>query len=137
MSGLDNGILPLALRCLDVAHGATDVATEDAELPRDLLYEARTGLRAVATLARDDKDGMRARYAELLPAAGELAGAGSGLLTLRPVAQYLGDLAMALGRADAAADHYRQAMTLAERAGAPDWAAAARAGMVAAQRLHA
>jgi hypothetical protein len=36
-------------------------------------------------------------YTELEPAAGELAGAGSGVLTLGPVADHLGDLAAALG----------------------------------------
>jgi len=68
---------------------------------------------------------MERLYVQLLPAAGELAGAGSGLLTLGPVAQYLGDLATALGRTEAT-DHYRQAQAIAARAGAPHWATAAR-----------
>jgi hypothetical protein len=42
---------------------------------------------------------MERAYEALLPAARELAGAGSGLLTLGPVAEHLAALAVALGRA--------------------------------------
>ena len=41
---------------------------------------------------------MKRAYDALLPAAGELAGAGSGLLTLGPVAEHLAALAAALRR---------------------------------------
>lgn len=94
--------------------------------PRDLLYEARTCLHALIASKLDDHPTMEHLYTELQPAAAELAGAGSGLLTLRPVAHYLGDLAAALGRRHQAADHYRQALAIALRAGAPHWANAAR-----------
>ncbi|WP_406046078.1 hypothetical protein OG799_17290 [Micromonospora sp. NBC_00898] len=40
---------------------------------------------------------------------GQLAGAGSGALTLGPVARYLGELAGALGRHDEAKAHQRTA----------------------------
>jgi hypothetical protein len=39
---------------------------------------------------------MARAHTALAPAAGELAGAGSGLLTLGPVARHLDDLAAAL-----------------------------------------
>jgi hypothetical protein len=42
---------------------------------------------------------MTRAHAELSPAATELAGAGSGLLTLGPVSDYLDDLTTALTRA--------------------------------------
>lgn len=42
---------------------------------------------------------MRRAHTALTPAAGELAGAGSGLLTLGPVPEHLTGLAAALGRA--------------------------------------
>ncbi|MFC5855836.1 hypothetical protein ACFPZI_29900 [Streptomyces chlorus] len=42
---------------------------------------------------------MRRAHTALNPAAGELAGAGSGLLTLGPVSEHLADLAAALGQA--------------------------------------
>ncbi|MBQ0905432.1 hypothetical protein [Micromonospora sp. U21] len=58
---------------------------------------------------------MEYAYAELLPAAGELAGAGSGVLSLGPVARYLADLAAALGRDDEAAVHQRSARAVAAR----------------------
>jgi hypothetical protein len=66
--------------------------------PRDLLFEARTCLHAIAAIQLGDRPTMARLYRSLEPAAGELAGAGSGLLTLGPVARYLGDLATALGR---------------------------------------
>ncbi|MFE9765347.1 regulator [Streptomyces sp. NPDC005808] len=54
------------------------------EPPHDLLYEALCCLEATAALALDDRAALERSHARLLPAAGELAGAGSGLLTLGP-----------------------------------------------------
>lgn len=141
MSGVDNGILGLALLCdrlqrglppvdrdIGTGFGAhepwcrplVDATTADVPpAPRDLLFEVRTCLHALTAIARDDRAAMARLYEELLPAADELAGAGSGLVTLRPVAHYLGDLATALGR-DAEA-HYRHADEVAARAGAAHW----------------
>ncbi|MFI7515997.1 BTAD domain-containing putative transcriptional regulator [Micromonospora echinofusca] len=84
--------------------------------PHDLLREARICLAARAALALDDHATMRQAYAALVPAADELAGAGSGVLTLGPVARHLADLAAALGRADEAAAHRRTARAVAARA---------------------
>ncbi|MEU4383585.1 BTAD domain-containing putative transcriptional regulator [Micromonospora echinofusca] len=84
--------------------------------PHDLLREARLCLAARAALALDDHATMRQAYAALVPAADELAGAGSGVLTLGPVARHLADLAAALGRADEAAAHRRTARAVAARA---------------------
>lgn len=64
--------------------------------PRDLLFEALWCLTARAALALDDRATMERAHAELTPAAAEAAGAGSGLLTLGPVARHLDDLAAAL-----------------------------------------
>ncbi|MEU4716335.1 SARP family transcriptional regulator, partial [Micromonospora purpureochromogenes] len=86
------------------------------ESPHDLLREARLCLAARAALALDDRTTMRYAYAELLPAADELAGAGSGVLTLGPVAGHLADLASALGRPDDAVAHRRRAAEVAARA---------------------
>ncbi|MGK5738062.1 BTAD domain-containing putative transcriptional regulator [Micromonospora sp. URMC 103] len=85
------------------------------ESPHDLLREARLGLTARAALAARDEPTMRYVYAELLPAASELAGAGSGVLSLGPVARHLADLAAALGRDDEATVHDRTARALAAR----------------------
>ncbi|MEU4645324.1 BTAD domain-containing putative transcriptional regulator [Micromonospora sp. NPDC023814] len=86
------------------------------ESPHDLLREARLCLAARAALALGDGATMRWAYAELAPAADELAGAGSGILTLGPVVHHLGDLAAALGRPDEAAAHRRTARAVAARA---------------------
>ncbi|TDD12155.1 ATP-binding protein, partial [Nonomuraea diastatica] len=155
MPGMEAGILPLALLCLDastttpagvsaadhgpyeswarplalLARGERDQATAAARAipgsPRDLLFEARSCLHAVAAIEAGDRPAMERLYARLLPAEGELAGAGSGLLTLGPVAHFLGRLAGGLGRPGAAAEHHRRAAALAARAGAPHWICAA------------
>jgi DNA-binding SARP family transcriptional activator len=65
--------------------------------PRDLLCEALWCLAARAALAVGDRGTMERAHAALVPAAAELAGAGSGLLTLGPVSGHLADLAAALG----------------------------------------
>lgn len=141
MSGLEHGILSLALctvGTVDTDWGPYEpwlrpLQREDPALaqsipdsPPDLLLEARTCLHAAVALRAGDCPAMERLHTRLLPAAEELAGAGSGLLTLGPVAQYLGDLSAALGRPGEAAQHYRQALRVAEKAQAPHWIAAAR-----------
>ncbi|WP_371525928.1 winged helix-turn-helix domain-containing protein [Streptomyces sp. NBC_01283] len=64
--------------------------------PRDLLLEALWCLTGRAAIAVGDRETMERARAELTSAAGELAGAGSGLLTLGPVAGHLDDLTSAL-----------------------------------------
>ncbi|OXM56231.1 SARP family transcriptional regulator [Amycolatopsis thailandensis] len=136
MSGVDNGILSLALFCDRLQRGLPPEARESGygayeswcrpvlpipDSPKDLLYEARTCLHAVVAIELGDRATMERLYAELLPADGEIAGAGSGMLTLRPVACYLGDLATALDLREAAAGHYRKARAIAAKAGSPHW----------------
>lgn len=143
MPGMEQGLLPLALLALDPeATGApspdrgpyepwirplvllgTGRREEAAaalrrvpEPPHDLLYEARLCLVARAAVALADRATMERVYTGLLPAAGELAGAGSGVLTLGPVARHLGDLATALGRPVEAAAHYEMARERMETA---------------------
>ena len=57
------------------------------KLPQVAVVCRRSGAQALHRAAA---------YAELTPAAAELAGAGSGLLTLGPVSGHLDDLATAL-----------------------------------------
>ncbi|MEH0828076.1 MULTISPECIES: AfsR/SARP family transcriptional regulator [unclassified Micromonospora] len=64
--------------------------------PRDLLMEALWCLTGRSAVALDDRDAMLRARAALAPAAGELAGAGSGLLTVGPVALHLDRLDTAL-----------------------------------------
>ncbi|WP_275294417.1 BTAD domain-containing putative transcriptional regulator [Amycolatopsis sp. La24] len=113
MSGVDRGLLPLARHCLYVQHGLE--STVDFTLPPDrpdLFLE----LRACLTVSTGD---ARELYARLAPAENELAGAGSGVVTLGPVAYYLGELAVRLGLPPG--EHYRKAAEVARRAGAAHW----------------
>ncbi|MEV5501569.1 BTAD domain-containing putative transcriptional regulator [Nonomuraea fuscirosea] len=172
MPGVEDGILPLALLCLEVGEGvdrgrsreaavgawcwrdggpagvvelagaewgpyeswarplvllaqgrrgeAFEAARAVPDSPPDLLLEARTCLHVIAVVATAEEpiDPAGRRLLErlrerLLPAEGELAGAGSGLVTLGPVALYLGHLAAALGRQDEAAGYFRKATPVA------------------------
>ncbi|GAA4204206.1 BTAD domain-containing putative transcriptional regulator [Streptosporangium oxazolinicum] len=94
---------PLVLLARDRPAEAAEALREVPDPPRDLLFEALWCLAARAAIAVGDRPMMERAYGELAPAAGELAGAGSGLLTLGPVSRYLGDLADALAHHDTAA----------------------------------
>ncbi len=135
MPGLEDGLLPLALLGLGVTSVDADWGPYEPwtrpegpvpDSPHDLLFEARACLHARIAIRSGDRPALERLHADLLPAADEIAGAGSGLLAFGPVARHLGDLSAALGRHREAAAHHRQALAVAERAGAPHWAAAAR-----------
>ncbi|ALG13306.1 BTAD domain-containing putative transcriptional regulator [Kibdelosporangium phytohabitans] len=127
MPGFDDGLLPLALLCHEIHIGLPVDRDRDfgaftpwcrpagpiPDSPKDQLFEVRTCLHAAAA---DDAGTMQRLYDALLPAAGELAGAGSGMLTLGPVDRYLGDLARGLGRVNVADSHYAQAEIVIRRA---------------------
>ncbi|MGW3034061.1 BTAD domain-containing putative transcriptional regulator [Streptomyces sp. NPDC001178] len=66
------------------------------EPPADLLYEALCCVRAAVALDLGDRTTLTRLHTSLSPAAGELAGAGSGLLTFGPVARWLAALRQAL-----------------------------------------
>ncbi|MGC4869507.1 BTAD domain-containing putative transcriptional regulator [Micromonospora sp. DT53] len=82
--------------------------------PHDLLREVRLCLTARAALAIDDRSTMARVAVALRPAAAELA-AGSGVVTVGPVAGHLADLAAALGHDEEAAEHRRTARALIAR----------------------
>jgi DNA-binding SARP family transcriptional activator len=65
--------------------------------PRDLLFEALWCLTARAAIGVGDRETMRRAHRALAPAAAELAGAGSGLVTFGPVARFVDDLTVRAG----------------------------------------
>ncbi|MGY0057867.1 BTAD domain-containing putative transcriptional regulator [Streptomyces sp. LZ34] len=87
---------PLVLLARDRRDEAAAALRETPDPPRDLLFEALWCLTARAAVATGDRETMERAHRELTPAAAELAGAGSGLLTLGPVSTYLSGLATAL-----------------------------------------
>ncbi|MEV2240648.1 BTAD domain-containing putative transcriptional regulator [Micromonospora sp. NPDC049891] len=99
-------VRPLLLLADGDRSEAAEALSAVPDSPHDLLREARCCLVARAALALGDRARIRAAYADLLPAAGELAGAGSGVLSLGRVARHLGDLATALGDHERARAHY-------------------------------
>lgn len=122
MPGMSEGLLPLALLSLHpdrrtdgwdwgpyepwvrplilLAAGRRDEAIAALhalpESPHDLLYEARLCLAARAALALGERTTIERIHRLLLPAAGEVAGAGSGVLTMGPVTDLLAELAAAI-----------------------------------------
>ncbi|MEU9408854.1 BTAD domain-containing putative transcriptional regulator [Streptomyces sp. NPDC048281] len=66
------------------------------EPPADLVQEALWCIAAAVALALDDRPTLRRCLAALRPAAGQLAGAGSGFLTTGPVDTWLTSIADAL-----------------------------------------
>ncbi|MFJ8360449.1 BTAD domain-containing putative transcriptional regulator [Streptomyces sp. NPDC093984] len=75
------------------------------EPPADLLYEAMCCLQAAAALELGDRAVLEQLHARLRPAAGELAGAGSGMLTLGPVDRWLSAITNALHAATGSGRH--------------------------------
>ncbi|MBM2622707.1 winged helix-turn-helix domain-containing protein [Actinoplanes sp. LDG1-06] len=111
MPGLQDGLLPLALLCLGTTSegygpyepwarphvllaegdtaGARAALHDTPDPPADLLSEALWCLNARAAEALDDRPALERARAALKPAAGQIAGAGSGFLTAGPVDDYL------------------------------------------------
>ncbi|SDL92842.1 DNA-binding transcriptional activator of the SARP family [Nonomuraea maritima] len=89
-------VRPLVLLSLDRPEEAAAALRAVPEPPRDLLFELLWCLTARAAVLIGDHDTMARAHDELAPAAAELAGAGSGLLTLGPVASHLAALTAAL-----------------------------------------
>ncbi len=126
MPGLERGLLPLALLCLHVWHGlppddvevdfgpyepwarpliliaggrraeAAEALRTAPDPPADLLAEALWCLAGRAAVALGDRGTAARAHRALVPAAGEIAGAGSGLLTVGPVDDHLAELVDAL-----------------------------------------
>ena len=84
---------PWARPHLLLAHGKVNEAAAAVNAlpnpPKDLLAEALWCLIAAAAVAVGDRQVMERARAALLPAEGEIAGAGSGMLTAGPVSDYL------------------------------------------------
>ncbi|WP_433268764.1 BTAD domain-containing putative transcriptional regulator [Micromonospora vinacea] len=112
-------VRPLLLLAADDRDAAQAALLALPEGPHDLLREVRLCLVGRAARALGDRATMTHVHAELLPAAGELA-AGSGVLTVGPVAGHLADLAAALGRHEEADEHRRTARAVTARARATD-----------------
>ena len=114
MPGLQNGLLPLALLSVHGEPGSDEdwgpyepwvrplvLLAEDRreeaaaalaaipDPPRDLMLEAMWSLVLRAAVALGNQNLVERARDELAPAAGELAGASSGLLTFGPVSDLL------------------------------------------------
>lgn len=113
-----------------IAAGRVDEARAvwrpDLHPPRTYYWLLFMGLRAEVAVALGDREAAAACLAELEPWADQLAGLGSGTVTLGPVAQHLGELGGVLGRpVDERRAHFAHARALARRLGSPHWEARA------------
>ncbi|RVX41094.1 transcriptional regulator [Nonomuraea polychroma] len=123
---MTSDLLALALHANGLDAEAREVRASPSPIRPDFFFTFLTTLRAMAIIALNDRDAAEEIYATLLPHRnGPPAGAASLSVALRPVAHTLGELAVLLGRTEAAA-HFTQAATIADRWNAPHWAAEAR-----------
>jgi DNA-binding SARP family transcriptional activator/energy-coupling factor transporter ATP-binding protein EcfA2 len=111
---------------------ARQAAGDPRPIRRDYAFDLNWSIRGLLGVAIDDADRVADAYQALAPFADLLAGAGSAVLVIAPIGEILGDLAAHRGETALAADHYRHAVEVAQRAGAAHWAK--RAGR-AARRL--
>ena len=115
----------LALASAGHTKDARTIAATRTPVRPDFLYELAMTWRALAGMLLGDRDRMQDAYSTLGPFSDRIAGAGTGVVALWPVAQTLGDLAMHLGQPGDARGHYEKALAGAERVGVPRWVAAA------------
>ncbi|GAA2458525.1 BTAD domain-containing putative transcriptional regulator [Actinomadura vinacea] len=112
------------------AAGRADEArrvVEDVPPPRyDFFFDLFLSLQGRRAIVLDQRPVAAEAYEGLLPYRDQMAGGGSAVVTLGPVAQILGDLAAFLDRPADAAGHYRHSAEVAERIGTPYWAGVAR-----------
>ncbi|MER7502765.1 BTAD domain-containing putative transcriptional regulator [Nonomuraea pusilla] len=116
----------LALASAGHLKDAKAVAATRPPVRPDFLYELVMTWRALAGMLLDDRERMVDCYDKLKPFADRVAGAGTGVVALWPVALTLGDLAIRLGQPDAAREHYLKALEVAQRVGVPRWVEAAQ-----------
>ncbi|MGP4050892.1 BTAD domain-containing putative transcriptional regulator [Streptomyces sp. 2A115] len=91
-------VRPLLLVSEGWDEGAREALRGIPSPPRDLLFEALWCFVAKAAVAVGDQAVIQRAYSQLEPASSELAGAGSGLISLGPVSGHLAVLAAVLGR---------------------------------------
>lgn len=116
----------LALASAGQVHEARRVAGRPTPIRRDYAYDLNWGVRGLLGVAIDDAERAGAAYEALSPFPDLLAAAGSAVLVVRPVSEILGDIAAHRGDLAAANQHYSRAVAVADRAGAPHWAARCR-----------
>ncbi|MFI7422986.1 BTAD domain-containing putative transcriptional regulator [Nonomuraea sp. NPDC049684] len=127
LGSMTSDLLALALHANGLDDEAREVRTPPGQIRRDFFFTFLTTLRAMAVMALDDRDAAEEIYEVLLAHRdGPPAGAESLSMALRPVAHTLGELAVFLGRTEAAAAHFARAAAVADRWNAPHWAAESR-----------
>ncbi|GLW12371.1 ATPase AAA [Microtetraspora sp. NBRC 13810] len=119
----------LALASAGHERDARAVAAVRTPVRPDFLYELAMTWRALTGMLLEDRMRMQESYDTLTPFSDRIAGAGTGVVALWPVALTLGDLAIRLGQPDASKAHYEKALAVAERVGVPRWVEAARRAM--------
>jgi tetratricopeptide (TPR) repeat protein len=98
-------------------------ATDFAALPRDGQWLVSLALLADACAHLGDAARGNTLYEMLLPYAGRNVVAGFGLACSGSASRHLGLLARTIGRLDAAADHFEDALSMNARMGARPWVA--------------
>ncbi len=129
--GITASCYALALAASDRASEARSVVAQASPIRRDYFYDTAVSMRALVTLALEDRAGAAETYGLLLPYRSMLVGGNFHAVVLGPVDQLLGDLARFLGEWDTAAAHYAEAERVAAKVGADQWIEQARSSLKA------
>ncbi len=119
-------LLALSLAAQGRLAEARDLRRHIRPVRRDFFRSLFLTMRAMTVTALSEASEAAAVYEELLDYAGQIGGVGGSAFALGPVDTALGDLALLLGRRDAAAMHYAAGLELARRCGSAPWTTAAQ-----------
>ncbi|MFI6443920.1 BTAD domain-containing putative transcriptional regulator [Kitasatospora sp. NPDC050543] len=111
----------LALLRLGRIAEARAARAESHVIPPDYYRSLFLAIRSMVVIALGERGEAAALYEEMLPLRELVAGGASTSIAMRPVAQYLGELAVLLGRREEAREQFRYAAAVAGRWEARRW----------------
>jgi DNA-binding SARP family transcriptional activator len=115
--------LALALATAGDISQARSLLADPAPIALDYLWLIFQAVRGLAAAATGATELCAEQYRVLLPYREQVAGAGTSGFVVSPVALVLGRLAVALGNAEQARQHFTEASAVATRCGSAVWQA--------------
>jgi len=123
---VERDLLAMSLAAQGRVAEARELRRRIRPVRRDFFRSLFLTMRAMTVTALAERSEAASVYEELLDYEGQIGGAGGSAFALGPVDTALGDLALLLGRREAAAAHYAAGLELARRCGSAPWTAIAR-----------
>jgi len=123
---VERDLLAMSLAAQGRVAEARELRRRVRPVRRDFFRSLFLTMRAMTVTALAERSEAASVYTELRDYQGQIGGAGGSAFALGPVDTALGDLALLLGRREAAAAHYAAGLELARRCGSAPWAAVAQ-----------